>query len=281
MGAPMAGHLARAGHEVAVYNRTARKAEAFVAEHGGRAAPTPAAAAEGAAFVFACTGADPDLRAITVGAAGAFRALAPGAVFVDHTTASPAVARELAAAAADRGATFLDAPVSGGEDGARRGALTVMVGGELDALERARPHLAAYARSVTWMGPAGSGQLTKLVNQICLAGLIQSLAEGLAFAERAGLDPARVVEVISKGAAQSWQMDHRAETMLRGHFDFGFAVDWMRKDLGLAFAEAERAGAELPVARLVDRLYADLQQHGAGRLDTSSLITLLRDARRR
>jgi 3-hydroxyisobutyrate dehydrogenase-like beta-hydroxyacid dehydrogenase len=278
MGAPMAGHLARAGHEVAVYNRTARRAEAWVAEHGGRAAASPAAAAEGARFVFACTGADPDLRAITLGPGGAFAALAPGAVFVDHTTASPALARELAAAAAARGAAFLDAPVSGGEDGARRGALTVMAGGDPAALERARPLLAAYARNVTHMGAAGSGQLTKLVNQICLAGLIQSLSEGLAFAERAGLDPARVVAVISKGAAQSWQMDHRAATMIEGRFDFGFAVDWMRKDLALALAEARRCGASLPVAQLVDGFYAEVQQAGGGRLDSSSLVTRLRGA---
>jgi 3-hydroxyisobutyrate dehydrogenase len=276
MGAPMAGHLARAGHAVAVYNRTASRAEAWVAEHGGRRAATPAAAAEGARFVFACTGADPDLRAITLGEAGAFRALAPGAVFVDHTTASAALARELAAAAAARGAAFLDAPVSGGQDGARRGTLTVMAGGDPAALDRARPLLAAFAKHVTWMGPAGAGQLTKLVNQICLAGLIESLAEGLAFAERAGLEPRRVVEVISKGAAQSWQMDHRAETMLEGRFDFGFAVDWMRKDLALALAEAAACGAELPVAKLVDGFYAELQRAGGGRLDTSSLVTRLR-----
>jgi 3-hydroxyisobutyrate dehydrogenase len=276
MGAPMAGHLAAAGHEVAVYNRSDPPAEVWLAAHRGRRAPTPAAAAEGARFVFACTGADPDLREITLGDAGAFRALAPGAVFVDHTTASPGLARELEAAARARGAAFLDAPVSGGQDGARRGALTVMVGGDPAALERARPLLDAYARNATWLGPTGAGQLTKLVNQICLAGLIESLAEGLAFAERAGLDPRRVVEVISKGAAQSWQMDHRAETMIAGRFDFGFAVDWMRKDLGLAFAEAARNGAELPVARAVDALYAELQAQGGGRLDTSALVTRLR-----
>ena len=276
MGAPMAGHLARAGHDVTVYNRTASRAEAWVAEHGGRAAKTPAAAADGARFVFACTGADADLRAITLGEAGAFGALAPGAVFVDHTTASPAIARELEAAAAARGGRFLDAPVSGGQDGAKRGALTVMVGGAADALELAGPLLAAYARNVTWMGPAGAGQLTKLVNQICLAGLIQSLAEGLAFAEQAGLDPRRVVEVISQGAAQSWQMDHRAASMIESRFDFGFAVDWMRKDLALALAEAARCGAELPVAELVDGFYAELQRAGGGRLDSSSLMTRLR-----
>jgi 3-hydroxyisobutyrate dehydrogenase len=275
----MAGHLARAGHDVVVWNRTASRAEAWLAEHGGRSAASPAAAADGARFVFACTGADPDLRAITLGPDGAFDALAEGAVFVDHTSASPVVARELAAAAAERGASFLDAPVSGGQDGAKRGALTVMVGGDPAALERARPLLGAYARQLTWMGPSGAGQLTKLVNQICLAGLIQSLAEGLAFAERAGLDPRRVVEVISKGAAQSWQMDHRAETMIEGRFDFGFAVEWMRKDLALALAEAERCGARLPVAALVDGFYAEVQQRGGGRLDSSSLLTLLRESR--
>jgi 3-hydroxyisobutyrate dehydrogenase-like beta-hydroxyacid dehydrogenase len=276
MGAPMAGHLARAGHEVVVYNRTASRAEAWAAEHGGRSAASPAAATAGARFVFACTGADPDLRAITLGPDGAFAALAKGAIFVDHTTASPAIARELAAAACARGAEFLDAPVSGGQDGAKRGALTVMAGGEPAALERARPLVMAYARQLTWMGRSGAGQLTKLVNQICLAGLIQSLAEGLAFAERAGLDPRRVVEVISKGAAQSWQMDQRAETMIEGRFDFGFAVDWMRKDLALALAEAERCGARLPVASLVDGFYAEVQCRGGGRLDSSSLLTLLR-----
>ncbi len=276
MGGPMAGHLARSGHEVCVYNRTASRAQAWVAAHGGRTAATPAAAAEGARFVFACTGADPDLRAITLGAGGAFESLAPGAVFVDHTTASPAIARELAAAAEARGAAFLDAPVSGGQDGARRGVLTVMAGGAPEALERARPLLAAYAANVTWMGSAGSGQLTKLVNQICLAGLIQSLAEGLAFAERSGLDPRRAVQVISQGAAQSWQMDHRALSMLERRFDFGFAVDWMRKDLALALAEATACNAQLPVVELVDRFYAELQQAGGGRLDSSSLVTRLR-----
>jgi len=281
MGAPMAGHLARAGHDVVVYNRSAGRAEAWLAEYGGRRAASPAAAAEGASFVFACTGADPDLRAIALGPAGAFHALAQAAVFVDHTTASPGLARELAAAAAARGAEFLDAPVSGGQDGAKRGALTVMVGGAPAALERARPLLEAYAKNVTWMGPSGAGQLTKLVNQICLAGLIESLAEGLAFAERVGLDARRVVEVISKGAAQSWQMDHRAESMLEGRFDFGFAVNWMRKDLALALAEAQRCGAELPVAAVVDGFYAELQRRGAGRLDSSSLVTLLRAEGRR
>jgi 3-hydroxyisobutyrate dehydrogenase len=253
MGAPMAGHLARAGHDVVVYNRTAARASDWVVEYGGRHSETAAEAARGARFVFACTGADPDLRAITTGPGGAFESLARGAVFVDHTTASPDIAVELAAAAAARGAHFLDAPVSGGEDGAKRGTLTVMVGGEAEALERARPFIEAYAKNVTWMGEAGSGQRTKLVN----------------------LDARRVVEVISKGAAQSWQMDHRAETMLAGRFDFGFAVDWMRKDLALALAEAARCGAALPVAKLVDGYYAEVQRRGGGRLDSSSLMTLL------
>jgi 3-hydroxyisobutyrate dehydrogenase len=277
MGAPMAAHLAKAGHELAVYNRSAARTEAFVAAHGGRLARTPAEAARGARFVFACTGADDDLRAIALGEAGALGAMARGSVFVDHTTASAELARTLAARAAERGVAFLDAPVSGGEDGARRGVLTVMVGGALEAFARAEPLLACYARQATWMGPSGAGQLTKMVNQICIAGLVQALSEGLAFAERVGLEPARAVEVISKGAAQSWQMDHRAATMIEGRFDFGFAVDWMRKDLAMALAEARRAGARLPVTALVDQLYAAVQARGGGRLDTSSLIALLRD----
>lgn len=277
MGAPMAAHLAKAGHELTVYNRTAARAEAFVAAHGGRLARTPAEAARGARFVFACTGADDDLLAIALGEAGALGAMARGSVFVDHTTASAELARALAARAAERGVAFLDAPVSGGEDGARRGVLTVMVGGAPEAFARAEPLLACYARQATWMGASGAGQLTKMVNQICIAGLVQALSEGLAFAERVGLEPARVVEVISKGAAQSWQMDHRAATMVEGRFDFGFAVDWMRKDLAMALAEARRAGARLPVTALVDQLYAAVQARGGGRLDTSSLIALLRD----
>jgi 3-hydroxyisobutyrate dehydrogenase len=277
MGAPMAALLAKAGHDLTVYNRTAARAEAFVAAHGGRRAETPAEAARGAHFVFACTGADDDLRAIVLGEAGALGAMARGSVFVDHTTASAELARELAARAAERGVAFLDAPVSGGEDGARRGALTVMVGGDREAFARAEALMACYARQAIWMGPAGAGQLTKMVNQICIAGLVQALSEGLAFAERVGLDPTRVVEVISKGAAQSWQMDHRAATMIEGRFDFGFAVDWMRKDLAMALAEARRAGARLPVTALVDQLYAALQARGGGRWDTSSLIALLRD----
>ena len=277
MGAPMAGHLARAGHEVVVYNRTASRAEAWVAEHGGRAAATPAAAAEGARFVFACTGADADLRAITLGRGGAFRALAPGAVFVDHTTASPDLARELAAAAAARGAAFLDAPVSGGQDGARRGALTVMAGGDPAALERARPLLAAFAKNVTWMGPAGAGQLTKLVNQICLAGLIQSLAEGLAFAERAGLDaaPRGGGDLAGRRAvlADGPPRPHDARGPLRLRLRGGLDAQGPRA--------RPRGGGELPAPSCRWRsswtaFYAELQRAGGGRLDSSSLVTRLR-----
>ena len=278
MGAPMAAHLRAAGADLCVWNRTAEKAERFVAAHGGRRAATPAEAAQGASLVFACTGADADLRAIATGPDGAFHGLGRGAVFVDHTTASAGVARELAAEAAARGAGFLDAPVSGGQDGARSGRLTVMAGGAPGDFAKAEPWIRHYARQLVRMGPVGAGQLTKMANQICIAGLLQGLSEGLAFAERAGLDPQRVVEVISKGAAGSWQMDHRAGTMIEGRFDFGFAVDWMRKDLAIARAEAERVGARLPVASVVDGLYAEIQRRGGGRLDTSSLITLLRDA---
>ena len=276
MGAPMAGHLVRAGHQVTVYNRTPGRAEAWVGEYGGHRADTPSKAVSGARFVFACTGNDEDLRAITLGEGGALASLEDGAVFVDHTTASPDLARELSAWTAARGRAFLDAPISGGEDGAVRGALTVMVGGDRDAFSRAEPLIGCYARSATWMGPSGAGQLTKLANQICIAGLLQALSEGLAFAERADLDVARVVDVISRGAAQSWQMDQRAGTMIEGRFDFGFAVDWMRKDLALALGEARRNGSGLPVTALVDQLYAQLQARGGGRLDTSSLIALLR-----
>jgi 3-hydroxyisobutyrate dehydrogenase-like beta-hydroxyacid dehydrogenase len=281
MGYPMAGHLARAGHPVTVYNRTAARAQQWLAEHpdavraGAKAAETPAEAARGAAFVFACTGNEDDLREIATGESGAFAGMKPGAIFVDHTTVSAQLAGELALEAERRGLGFLDAPVSGGQGGAEGGVLTIMVGGSEVTFEAARPLLACYARKAVLMGPAGSGQLTKLVNQICLGGLIQALAEGLHFAHRAGLDGRRAVEVISQGAAQSWQMDNRAETMLAGEFEFGFAVDWMRKDLGFALAEARRNGARLPVTELVDHFYAELQARGGGRWDTSSLIARL------
>ena len=279
MGAPMAGHLAAAGHDVTVYNRTRARAEAWVSQHGGRAAASPADAVAGARFVFACSGNDDDLRAVTLGEGGAFSALEEGAVFVDHTTVSADLARELDQAARGCGAGFLDAPVSGGEEGARNGVLTIMAGGDPETFARVAPIWDCYARQATLLGPAGSGQLTKMVNQICIAGVLQGLSEGLAFAERAGLDPTRVVEVISKGAAGSWQMDHRAGTMVARRFDFGFAVDWMRKDLAIALAEAERNGAALPVAQLVDGFYEAVQRRGGGRFDTSSLILLLRDDR--
>ncbi len=274
MGFPMAGHLAAAGHAVTVYNRTPSKSEAWVRAHGGERAGTPGEAAREASFVFCCTGNDDDLRQV---AEPAIDAMGEGTFFVDHTTASASGARALAARAGARGVGFVDAPVSGGEEGARTGRLTVMAGGERAAFDAARPLIRAFAHQATWMGPAGAGQLTKMVNQVCIAGVIEGLAEGLAFAERAGLDPARVVEVISKGAAQSWQMDQRAGTMIEGRFDFGFAVDWMRKDLAIALAEARRSGARLPLAALVDQLYAAVQARGGGRWDTSSLLTLLRD----
>lgn len=275
MGYPMAGHLARAGHTVRVYNRTREVAERWAGEHAGAVGASPAEAAADARFVFACTGDDAALREITLGPQGAFAALEPGAVFVDHTTASPALARELQRAGAERSLEVLDAPVSGGEEGARRGALTVMAGGSEETFEHVRPLVEAYASTFALLGPAGSGQLTKLVNQICIAGVVQGLAEGLHFARCAGLDPLRVVEVISRGAAGSWQMEHRARTMIAGRYDFGFAVDWMRKDLGFALSEARRSGAMLPLAALVDQLYAAVQARGGGRLDTSSLLKLL------
>jgi 3-hydroxyisobutyrate dehydrogenase-like beta-hydroxyacid dehydrogenase len=276
MGFPMAGHLARVGHDVVVYNRTPGKAEAWVERHGGAWAATPGAAAREAEVVFACVGNDDDLRQVMLGEDGILAGAPAGTIVVDHTTASARVARELAAAAAERSLHFLDAPVSGGQAGAENGALTVMVGGEPDAFARAEPVIKAYARAVTLMGPAGSGQLTKMVNQVCIGGLLQGLAEALAFAERAGLDGARVVEVISKGAAQSWQMENRAGTMLENRFDFGFAVDWMRKDLAIVLDEARRNGASLPVTAVVDQFYARVQELGGGRWDTSSLIRLLR-----
>ncbi|MDJ0864981.1 MAG: NAD(P)-dependent oxidoreductase [Myxococcota bacterium] len=275
MGGPMAAHLARAGHAVTVWNRTPARAADWVAEHGGQAAATPAEAAEGASVVFACTGNDDALRAVAAGADGAFAGMARGAVFVDHTTVSAEVTRELGEQAAARGVSFVDAPVSGGEEGARRGALTVMAGGPEAAFTRVEPLLACYAKTAVRLGPAGSGQLAKMVNQICIAGLLEGLSEGLAFARRAGLDPRAVVEVIANGAAGSWQMTQRAPTMIEGRFDFGFAVDWMRKDLGIALAEARRNGARLPLTAIVDQLYAELQRRGHGRWDTSSLISLL------
>ncbi len=276
MGAPMAGHLAgRGGHGVVVYNRTESKARAWVAKHGGAAAPTPREAAAGREFVLACVGDDDDLRAVALGSDGAFAGMARGAIFIDHTTASADVARELHAEAVRRGLGFIDAPVSGGEAGARNGALTIMCGGAEADYARAEPALAAYAKSCRRMGGPGAGQLTKMVNQICIAGLVQGLAEGLHFAARAGLDRQLVIDVISKGAAQSWQMDNRHATMIAGEFDFGFAVDWMRKDLGIGLDEARRNGARLPVAALVDQFYADVQAMGGARWDTSSLIARL------
>lgn len=275
MGGPMAAHLAAAGHAVTVYNRTGAKAQAWVAEHGGAMAGTPRAAAEGAEFVFACVGNDDDLRAVTLGDAGAFAGMAPGAVFVDHTTASAEVARELHAEARTRGLHFVDAPVSGGQAGAVNGVLTVMCGGDAEPFEAMKPVAMAFARAVTRLGDSGAGQLAKMVNQICIAGLVQGLAEAIAFGQRAGLDMTAVLDVIGKGAAQSWQMDNRGKTMVEGRFDFGFAVDWMRKDLGLVLDEARRNGAKLPVTALVDQFYADVQAEGGGRWDTSSLIRRL------
>jgi 3-hydroxyisobutyrate dehydrogenase-like beta-hydroxyacid dehydrogenase len=277
MGAPMAGHLASAEHEVTVYNRTRAKADAWVARYGGRAAATPREAARGAEIVFSCVGNDDDVRAIAMGPEGAFHGMERGAVFVDHTTASAALAVELDREARDRGLLALDAPVSGGQSGAEQGILTVMVGGDAAAFERAQAAIAHYARAVTLMGPPGAGQKTKMVNQICVAGVVQSLAEALAFALRAGLDAKQVVSVISKGAANSWQMENRGTTMVDGKFDFGFAVDLMRKDLRITIDEARRNGAELPGTALIDQFYAKLQKQGHGRLDTSSLIKLLAD----
>jgi 3-hydroxyisobutyrate dehydrogenase-like beta-hydroxyacid dehydrogenase len=279
MGFPMAGHLARAGHELAVWNRSAGRAERFVASRPARAAASPAEAARGASLVFVCVGRDADVREVVLGPQGALAGLAPGAVLVDHTTASAELARELEGLARERGAGFVDAPVSGGQAGAEQGVLTIMAGGEEESFARALPALGCYARFVRRLGPAGSGQLAKMVNQICIAGVLEGLAEGLHFAEAAGLDAAAVVEVISKGAAQSWQMEHRHRSMLAGEFDHGFAVEWMRKDLALALAEARRSGASLPVAALVDQLYAEVEALGGRRWDTSSLIERLRRRR--
>jgi 3-hydroxyisobutyrate dehydrogenase-like beta-hydroxyacid dehydrogenase len=279
MGYPMAGHLALAGHQVTAYNRTAARAEAFDAQlaHTGRVRCTasPELAAAGADFVFCCVGNDDDLREVVLGERGAFAGMKPGAVFVDHTTASARIARELDTAARERGLHFIDAPVSGGQAGAQNGQLTVMCGGEPADFERARPLIMAFARACTLMGTSGAGQLTKMVNQICIAGLVQGLAEAIAFGQRAGLDMTQALEVIGKGAAQSWQMDNRGQTMIEGQFDFGFAVDWMRKDLGLVIDEAKRNGAALPITALIDQFYADIQRLGGKRWDTSSLITRL------
>ncbi|MGC9419197.1 MAG: NAD(P)-dependent oxidoreductase [Rhodovulum sp.] len=276
MGGPMAGHLAAKGHEVTVYNRTTAKAEAWVVTHGGRFSPTPAEAAQGADFVMACVGNDDDLRAVCTGPDGAFAGMAEGTVFVDHTTVSAKVTAEMHAAAGKRGVAFVDAPVSGGQAGAENGQLVVMCGGDAAAFARAEPVIAAYGKLCKRLGDSGAGQLTKMVNQICIAGLVQGLAEGLHFAEKAGLDGRAVVEVIGGGAAGSWQMVNRYETMIEDQFDFGFAVDWMRKDLGICLATADENGASLPVTALVDQFYKDVQKLGGGRWDTSSLIRRLR-----
>ncbi|MEM6618075.1 MAG: NAD(P)-dependent oxidoreductase [Pseudomonadota bacterium] len=278
MGYPMAGHLAAQGHKVTVYNRTAAKAEAWVAQHNGTQAETPRAAAEGAEVVFACVGNDDDLRSVVVGDTGALAGMGAGATFVDHTTTSATVARELYAKADEGGIGFIDAPVSGGQAGAENGVLTVMCGGDADVYARVEPLIGAFARACRLMGANGAGQLTKMVNQICIAGLVQGLAEGMAFAQKAGLDGKAVVDVISKGAAGSWQMENRGETMLDDQFEFGFAVDWMRKDLGICLDAAKSTGARVPVTALVDQFYADVQAMGGGRWDTSSLMRRLSDA---
>ncbi|AVS73073.1 NAD(P)-dependent oxidoreductase [Paracidovorax cattleyae] len=279
MGHPMAGHLALAGHQVTVFNRTPAKAaawcEEFRASAGARQAATPREAAQGAEIVFCCVGNDDDLRSVVLGADGAFAGMQPGAVFVDHTTASAEVARELAQAARTLGLRFIDAPVSGGQAGAQNGQLTVMCGGDAEAFDNVRPVAMAFSRAFTRIGDSGAGQLAKMVNQICIAGIVQGLSEAIAFGQHAGLDMPLVLDVIGKGAAQSWQMDNRGKTMVEGRFDFGFAVDWMRKDLGLVLDEAHRNGARLPLTALVDQFYADVQQSGGGRWDTSSLITRL------
>ena len=272
MGFPMAGHLARAGHEVAVFNRSPQKAQRWAETHQGRAAQAVAEAAQDAEFVFLCVGNDDDVRGVV---AQALPAMAAGGVIVDHTTTSAKVAREMASAARDAGRAFVDAPVSGGQAGAENGQLTVMCGGDRVAYDRAEPVIAAFAKAVRWMGEAGAGQLTKMVNQICIAGLVQGLAEGMHFAKRAGLDPSEVFEAISKGAAQSWQMDNRWKTMAEGRFDFGFAVDWMRKDLGLVLDEASANGARLDVTAIIDGYYGEVQKLGGARWDTSSLVTRL------
>lgn len=277
MGLPMAGHLARAGHDVAVYNRTSSKAQAWVAEFGGHSAMTPRQAAADARIVFACVGNDDDLRSVTLGPDGAFSGMTPGAVFVDHTTVSANVARELYAQAKNRGLDFIDAPVSGGQAGAVNGGLTVMCGGEQAVFDAIKPVAQAFGRAITRVGPPGAGQLAKMVNQICIAGIAQGLSEAVAFGQAADLDMKLVLDVISQGAAQSWQMENRGATMVDDTFDFGFAVDWMRKDLDLVLTEARRNGARLPLTALIDQFYGDVQKMGGGRWDTSSLIKRLRD----
>ncbi|WP_303047859.1 NAD(P)-dependent oxidoreductase [Thalassospira lucentensis] len=275
MGYPMAGHLQKAGHEVTVYNRTTAKAKKWVAEYGGASAATPAEAAKGAEFVFCCVGNDDDLRSVTTGDDGMLATMDSGTVLIDNTTASADVAREIYAQAKDKGISFIDAPVSGGQAGAENGVLTVMCGGDQDAFDRAAPVIDAFSKSCKLMGESGSGQLTKMVNQICIAGLVQGLSEGVNFGVKAGLDMSKVLDVISKGAAGSWQMENRGSTMVKNEFDFGFAVDWMRKDLGICLEESKRNGARLPVTALVDQFYAQVQERGGNRWDTSSLIDLL------
>jgi 3-hydroxyisobutyrate dehydrogenase len=277
MGYPMAGHIRKkGGHDLTVYNRNGAKAEAWAKQQGGKAAPTPAEAAKDAEFVFCCVGNDNDVREVTLGPKGAFNGMRKGAIFIDNTTASATIARELYAAAKDKGFDFLDAPVSGGQAGAENGVLTVMVGGDEASFERAKPVIANYARMVNLIGPSGAGQLTKMVNQICIAGLVQALSEGINFAQKSGLDLAKVIDTISKGAAQSWQMENRWKNMMEGKFEFGFAVDWMRKDLGICMEESKRNGASLPVTQIVDGFYADVQKMGGKRWDTSSLIARLK-----
>jgi 3-hydroxyisobutyrate dehydrogenase-like beta-hydroxyacid dehydrogenase len=277
MGFPMAGYLAARGHDVVIYNRSPDKAERWLEQHDGNRAETPAAAAPGADVVLCCVGNDDDVREVILGKSGALQAMSPGSILVDHTTASATLARELHAVAAERQVGFLDAPLSGGQAGAENGQLTIMVGGDEDVFQHARPVMESYAKAITLIGPAGSGQLAKMVNQVCIAGLLQGLSEGLHFALRAGLDVEKVISAISKGAAQSWQMDHRWQTMVNGQFDFGFAVDWMRKDLGIALAEAQTNGARLELTELVDHFYADVQALGGSRWDTSSLIARLQE----
>jgi len=275
MGFPMAGHLANAGHQVTVYNRSAEKASNWATTYNGDTAATPAAAAEDADFIFTCVGNDDDLRSVTIGENGAFSTIKAGAVFIDNTTTSAEVARELSKIAEDAGFSFLDAPVSGGQAGAENGKLTVMMGGDEAAFTKAKPVIEAFAANVQLIGPSGYGQLCKMVNQLCIAGVVQGLSEGIHFAKRAGLDIEKVISVISKGAAQSWQMENRYQTMAANQFDFGFAVDWMRKDLGIAMQEAEKNGASLPVTKIIDGYYEQVQANGGKRWDTSSLITLL------